>query len=372
MDGRERIFSAYELREPDLTPLNEIMIDPPIVEKITGRKIKGFIGGSLVLNDEADYAYENGVSYALCCEKLDLDAVHIHWYWLRPIGFKYQRDERSVIDEFGIKWAYSTEHKGGGYLGGLIKDEEDYKRWPKPNPYENGHALTIEKSIKGIKSVTKGKKALGVQIHDCFGRSWMRMGMAEFLVALIMKPNFAESLMDEQLNYFIELGKIAIDNGVEVISSGDDIAGNTGPFLNKEMVKRFFIPRWRKFVDSLKKHGAHFVIKHTDGKIDMLMEDFIDVGFDGIHPLEFQNLEESKKLYGDKICLMGRIDNYHVLPYGKEEDVIRDVKASIDALSPGGGHIIQSSNSLHYGCKIENIFTMRDYTRRYGIYPKVS
>ncbi|GBC75153.1 hypothetical protein HRbin06_00467 [archaeon HR06] len=124
-------------------------------------------------------------------------------------------------------------------------------------------------------------------------------------------------------------------------------------------------------MDTLKKHGAQFVIKHTDGKIDILMEDFIDVGFDGIHPLEFQNLEESKRLYGDKVCLMGRIDNYHVLPYGKEEDVIREVKESIDALSPGGGHVLQSSNSLHYGCKIENILTMKNYARKYGIYPKV-
>jgi len=371
MKSRERIFLAYELREPDLTPLNEIMIDPPIVEKLTNRKVKGFVGGSLILNDNEEFPYENGVSYALCCEKLDLDSVHIHWYWLRPVGFNYKRDDRSIVDEFGIKWAYSKEHKGGGYLGGVIKSEEDYKRWPKPDPYENNHVLAVEKAIKGIKSIVKDNRAIGIQIHDCFARSWMRMGMSEFLVTLIMNPNFAERLMDEQLNYFIELGKVAIDSGAEVISSGDDIAGNTGPFFNKDIAKKFFVPRWRRFVGTLKKHGAQFVIKHTDGNIDILMKDFIDVGFDGIHPLEFQNLEESKRLYGDKVCLMGRVDNYQVLPYGKEEDVIKEVKKSIDALSPGGGHVLQSSNSLHYGCKIENILTMRNYARKYGIYPKV-
>ena len=97
----------------------------------------------------------------------------------------------------------------------------------------------------------------------------------------------------------------------------------------------------------------------------------VDAGINGLHPIEpgAMDLAHVKNRYRDRICLLGNVDCRFVLPFGSEKDVRRDVKRCIDAAAIGGGYILASSNSLHANCKVENVYTMVDETRRYGKYP---
>ncbi len=70
--------------------------------------------------------------------------------------------------------------------------------------------------------------------------------------------------------------------------------------------------------------------------------------------------------YGDKICILGNVDCRCILPFGTEEEVRRDVRRCINAAAGGGGYMLASSNSIHANCKVENVYTMMDETRRYG------
>ena len=48
MSHRERILTAMNLGEPDMVPITDLALDPPIIEQITGMKLEGFSfsGGS--------------------------------------------------------------------------------------------------------------------------------------------------------------------------------------------------------------------------------------------------------------------------------------------------------------------------------------
>ena len=52
----------------------------------------------------------------------------------------------------------------------------------------------------------------------------------------------------------------------------------------------------------------------------------------------------------------------------RSEDVEEAVKETIAKASPGGGHIMASSNSIHPGVNPENYKAMVEATRRYGEY----
>jgi uroporphyrinogen decarboxylase len=80
------------------------------------------------------------------------------------------------------------------------------------------------------------------------------------------------------------------------------------------------------------------------------------------------DLADVKRRFGDRIFLRGNVDCVHILPYGSEEDVRRDVRRCIDAAAEGGGFILSDSNSLHSNVKTENIKFMVDEARRYGRY----
>jgi len=49
--------------------------------------------------------------------------------------------------------------------------------------------------------------------------------------------------------------------------------------------------------------------------------------------------------------------------------VVEIVKDTIRKAAPGGGYILCSSNSVHPGCKGENVVVMFEVTKKYGTYP---
>ena len=117
-------------------------------------------------------------------------------------------------------------------------------------------------------------------------------------------------------------------------------------------------------------HRNVYVMKHSDGNLYPILDDLISLGIDGLHPIEpgAMDLADVKNRYGSRIFLRGNVDNMHVLPYGSEEDVRRDVRRCIDAAAKGGGFILAESNSMHANVKTENIWTMIDEARKYGVY----
>ena len=112
------------------------------------------------------------------------------------------------------------------------------------------------------------------------------------------------------------------------------------------------------------------IFKHTDGNHWKIMEDLIEVGFDGIHPIQPQSLDltEVKKQIGDRICLLGNIDCRETLVTKSVREVEEEVRRAIGVAGPGGGYILSSSNTIHPGVEAENYIAMVKATHEYGVY----
>jgi uroporphyrinogen decarboxylase len=97
-----------------------------------------------------------------------------------------------------------------------------------------------------------------------------------------------------------------------------------------------------------------------------------DVGIDAHHPIEpssGMDIFALKQQYGDKITLMGNLDCGELLTNGTRDEVVEQARALIYGIAPGGGYIFSSSNSIHDGVKLENLFAMLDTVKSYGRYP---
>ena len=70
-----------------------------------------------------------------------------------------------------------------------------------------------------------------------------------------------------------------------------------------------------------------------------------------------------------KACVLGNIDCIYLLPFGEKEAVVESVKETIRQAAPGGGYILSSSNSIHPGCKGENVIAMFEAAKKYGDSP---
>lgn len=374
MNSKERFWCALRLEEPDRVPITDAEIDARIVSEITGEKIVPFgfyaVPKSIREEDRLPLMERNLRIIAKCHKKLGLDAIMVGKYTIPLYKKRVQwLDERNWVGAWGEKNRLLPDPDccfASNYVGGIFDTLEEFEEHIPPDL--DSEAIT--KAVKTVKKEVGEEMFIMSHANDVFSFGWRGVGMAKLLEGVIFNKSCVERILDKVLKHNIELIKILCDAGVDGILTTDDIADNHGPFMSPKLFRTLLKPRLKIFVNEVKKRGVP-CIKHSDGNIKPIIKDLIDVGFDGIHPIEPQSMDigEIKEEYGDKICIFGNVDCTYTLPSGTTDDVRREVRETIDKAAPGGGFVLTSSNGFHYGCKIENIKAMINEAREYGRYP---
>jgi uroporphyrinogen decarboxylase len=173
------------------------------------------------------------------------------------------------------------------------------------------------------------------------------------------------------IDYKIRLMRRAIREGSDAVVSGDDYANQHGTVMSPQHFRQFVLPYLKRSIDAAHDEGVPF-IKHTDGNIWAILDDLVQAGIGALDPIEpaaGMDIGEVKAKYGDRIAVIGNVDCSFVLTRGTVEEVEEAVKETIAKASPGGGHILASSNSIHPAVKPENYKAMVEAARKFGRYP---
>lgn len=127
----------------------------------------------------------------------------------------------------------------------------------------------------------------------------------------------------------------------DIISSGDDFAAASGPFLARDVFRELYAPYLRKIVEACKEEGA-LVEFHCCGNCQYLVDEFVELGVD-IVQLAMPNhaLTEDKKRYGSRLVMTGGWDRKGpgALPGASEEVVRASVRQAIDVYGRDGAYI---------------------------------
>ena len=185
------------------------------------------------------------------------------------------------------------------------------------------------------------------------------------------------TLMERLWEHAVE--RAVVRNGVTarhrlapVVQCCEDVAFKTGLMVSPDLLRRHFFPRLRQVIAPLKEAGIK-VIWHSDGNVTELLDDALACGVDGINPVDVSSgmdIADIKRRYEGRLILVGNVGADHVLSRGTAEAVREDVRRSIREASPGGGHLLQSSDGqLMPDCPVENVIAYCDEARRAGRYP---
>jgi uroporphyrinogen decarboxylase len=150
-----------------------------------------------------------------------------------------------------------------------------------------------------------------------------------------------------------------------------DYCFNTGPFIRPKQFSEFITPYLAKLIAAYRDLGF-YVIKHTDGNIMPIAEDLIQCNPHALHSLDPQggvDMAEMKRLYGDKVCLIGNV-NCGALDTGTDEDVIASAEYALKSGMPGYGYIFATSNCIYTGMRLERYHLMLDVWKWLGNYPE--
>jgi len=204
-----------------------------------------------------------------------------------------------------------------------------------------------------------------------FTQGLLLFGFTNFMRTLHVAPSSVRRITEKVEGFQTELGKIAIDMGVDIVWIPDDLGMTDGPFLSPQAFRKYIFPSMKSEVEAFKKRGVK-VLLHSDGQIMALMDDIVEMGFDGIHPIERKagmSLELMKAKYGDRLTLIGNVDATDLLPHGTAQQIRRQVLECLQAGAPGGGYILASDHSIHEGVKSANTKIMFEMARKYRKYP---
>jgi uroporphyrinogen decarboxylase len=216
------------------------------------------------------------------------------------------------------------------------------------------------------------ERALFLAISDPFKLAWsVRGGMEKLLVDFVEDPQLVLALTRLATDYNLALIDLAASHAgtVDVVFMGGDLADERTTIMSPRHFRRFVKPFEKEIVEAAHRAGLK-AIKHTDGNVWPILDDFADIGFDAYHPIQPQCMDigETKRHLAGRMALMGNIDCRAVLCDYPPEAVEAVVIETIAKAAPGGGYILSSSNSLHAGVRPENALAMFRATQRYGVY----
>ena len=153
-----------------------------------------------------------------------------------------------------------------------------------------------------------------------FETAWALRGYEQMLTDFITDPGLSERILDIPYQYHLTAAKKLVEMGVDMIWIGDDVGMQTGMLIRAEGVAE--IPQaagWRSSSARSKRiNPALKVAYHSDGDIRPIIPDLIECGLDVLNPIQPMCMDpaELKRLYGDKLCFWGSIDEQETLPFG--------------------------------------------------------
>ncbi|MEM2849287.1 MAG: uroporphyrinogen decarboxylase family protein [Candidatus Bathyarchaeia archaeon] len=358
------------MEEPDLVPIMDLALDPPIVDAVLKRKVSSTV---LTMAGGSD-SWENSLNYRLAfveaCEKLGFDAVPaLSDYSLTTRDYRprYLNDKK-YVDHWGRIMQTSREAKTTYFVGGIVNSPKDLESYEPPDPF---HPDVVEMADRIMRRVKDRDIAVIAQCHSGWHMAFqVRGGIDKISIDLYRNPYFARKLMDKIAVACRGFAKLMAEAGIDALFVTDDYADSKGPLMSPKLFREYELSNLEEIVKIGKSYGIP-VLKHSDGNLYPILDDIIDTGICALHPVEpgVMDLKYVKEKYGSRICIIGNVDCKYVLPFGNEEDVRRDVKRCIESAAQGGGFILASSNSLHANVRVENIYVMVDEARRYGKYP---
>jgi len=264
----------------------------------------------------------------------------------------YSKEDRSIT------WA----EEGKGAISSL----EEFERFPWPDPDKMDLSAYAE-----VKQYLPPGMKVVAYMGWVFTAVWSLMGMETFCYCLSEQPELIRRMYDRvwSIQSRILLRVLEFDV-VGAVTHPDDLAYSTGLIVTPKHFREFVFP-WYRWNCTLVRERGLVNIFHSDGKLDMVLDDILGCGFNALHPVEpkAMDIAELKKKIGHRACLIGNIDLGYTLTRGTPAEVDAEVKERIRTVGPGGGYCVGSSNSITSYVPLANYNAMREAAFKYGRYP---
>ena len=192
-----------------------------------------------------------------------------------------------------------------------------------------------------------------------FDLGYELLGFERFMMWTVQEPKVMRSYYEKLIETNLNLALASATAGADGILIADDLAFNTGTFVDPNYLRQDYFPLLKEMVQTIKKTGVP-VFLHSDGDLRSIIPDLIDCEIDVLQscdPNANMDIPTLKAEYGSELTFMGNID-VDLLANGKIETVRETTRALIKAARGNGGFILGASNVVASYCQPDNVRAM--------------
>ena len=173
-----------------------------------------------------------------------------------------------------------------------------------------------------------------------FERMQFLRGTEKLMMDLAYGEKEVYQLRDRLHEFYCAEMEMWAKTDVDGVSFMDDWGSQISLLISPAMWRSVFKPLYKDYCDILKGAGKK-VFFHSDGHIDSIYPELIEIGIDAVNSQLFcMDIESVAERYGGKITFWGEIDRQNILPFGSVDDVKQAVLRVRKALDKGQGGVI--------------------------------
>ena len=284
MTSKERLQLAMDHKEPDRVPYMSTFV--PEVTLVLKEKYKKEL---VNISKDIELKYQG---------MTELDIFFEHDMFLltygMSTGYYRETDSDTYIDEWGIKWKkipYDTIN-GTGYYTEIVEfplaDDSAIDSYVPPNPDDEdmGYADEI------IKRYGNDKYICGIIDCSIFEAQKYLRGITQSLIDLVANKDLSHRIMDMSVEYHLQLGYKLLERGVDMLWLADDYGAEHTMIISPETFREMIKPKMGYMIDELRKRDKNVKIAfHSDGYIEPIIDDLIDVGVDLLNPVQPESMD---------------------------------------------------------------------------------
>ncbi len=352
LSHRERLLTALRRRVPDRLPWS-LALTAPVLAEFRRRT------GADCYRERWDFDYRD-VSFTRP-PRAPLD--HARYYAGRAFKGPVTLDP---------EWGYAlVEQDPGSHFrhfespfDGRDFTVDDARAYPLPDYTDDDRFLGVAEANAAWQA--RGYATRHLVDFSTFDCSWLIRGYEAFLMDLAAGEESAAVLMDRVSDAVAARLAQMARRGTDIVGFGEDVGMQNGLILAPDTWRREIKPRFRKIVAAAKAAKPDVLFfYHSDGAIEPLIPDLIELGVDVLNPLQPECVDPFaiKRQYGDRLAFWGAVGTQTVIPFGTPDEVRAAVDRCFRLIGAGGGYVCAPSHDLEPEVPWANIEAFVDACR---------
>ncbi len=159
---------------------------------------------------------------------------------------------------------------------------------------------------------------------------------------------------------------------VPILFTGCDVCNNAGPMSSPSFLREHYFP-WVKYALLPFFEEGIRVIRHCDGNVMPLVDDFLDVGYSGFQGFQYECGVDPYEIAARNpnkdrpLLFMAGLNVTRTLPLGTIEDVRREIDYVLGFTDGGRGLFFFTSSSIGPEVPLANVTFAYDYASRQSV-----